>query len=88
MKLPKDSHLGKGYSYLVAIILTTGFTFLHVDYKIDCKTTCNYYLGRKDVDTPTTLFFLVSISGLLGLPTDHIASSVAKLLSGEDNQNN
>lgn len=88
MKMPKDSHLGKGYSYLVAIILTIGFALLHIDYRIDCKNSCNYYLGRKDVDTPTTLFFLFSISGLLGLPTDHIACSVAKLISGEGNKDN
>lgn len=88
MKLPKDSHLGKGYSYLIAILLTMGFCLLHIDYRIDCKNKCDFYIGRKDVDTPTTLFFLVSISGLLGLPTDHIASSVAKLLTGEDKQQN
>lgn len=80
----KDSIIGKGYSYLIAILLTILFSGLHVDYKVECNSVCSFSIQRKDVSVPVTLFFLVSISTLIGMPTDSIAITIGKILSGKE----
>lgn len=84
MKINKDSIIGKGYSYLLAIVLTFLFCGLHIDYRVECSNACSFSVQRKDVSVPVTLFFLVSISTLIGMPTDKIAITIGKILSGKE----
>lgn len=77
----KDSKLGKGYSYLMALLLTIAMGLSTIDYKLDCSEKCNYSLGKRDLPTPVSLFFLATIFGLLRLPTDKVADTIADNLS-------
>lgn len=77
----KDSKLGKGYSYLMALFLTISLWVSTIDYKLECSEKCNYSVGRRDLPAPVTLFFLTTIFAILRLPTDKVANTIADNLS-------
>lgn len=79
----KDSRLGKGYSYLFAIALTTFIAVQSIDLKFKTNSSGDFEIAiaTRELNTQIFLPCVGLIAGILGLPTDAIALALGQLLS-------
>lgn len=74
------TNLGKGYSYLFALALTGLLVWQSASIGYDREK--GWSLATKDLPLTLLIPVLVLIGTALGLPTDTLASSVGKVLTG------
>jgi hypothetical protein len=77
-----DSRLGKGYSYLFALFLTTliGVQSIDVSFKFN-KSGIEFAIASRELNEKIFYPCVVLIAGILGLPTDAIALAVGHFLT-------
>ncbi|WP_138503400.1 hypothetical protein [Nostoc sp. PA-18-2419] len=82
----KDSRLGKGYSYLFAIALTSiiASQSVNVQFKINSKSEFEASVATRELNTQIFLPCVILIAAILGLPTDAIALAVGKILTSKE----
>ncbi|MEH2393869.1 MAG: hypothetical protein V7K21_20120 [Nostoc sp.] len=81
-----DSRLGKGYSYLFALFLTTliGVQSINTSFKIETGGKIEFAIATRELNAQIFYPCVVLIAGILGLPTDTIALAFGKLLSTKE----
>ncbi|MBD2489016.1 hypothetical protein [Aulosira sp. FACHB-615] len=82
---PPDSKIGKGYSYLFAIVVTGLIVFqsINIEFKTDKSGDYHLSVASKDLNVQLFTAGVGIIATILGLPTDAIALAVGSLLSGK-----
>ena len=80
-----DSRLGKGYSYLFALFLTTLIASQSTDisFKINNEGKVEFAIASRELNAQIFYPCVVLIAGILGLPTDAIALAFGRLLTKE-----
>lgn len=80
---PKNSQIGKGYSYLFASILTALLAGQSIDisFKINNSGEFRFALASRELNEKIFYPTVVLIAGILGLPTDAIALTVGRFLT-------
>ncbi|MCC5636293.1 hypothetical protein LC593_10575 [Nostoc sp. CHAB 5844] len=83
---PKDSQLGKGYSYLGAIALTLLITWQSVDIKFETNSKHEFQIAIASRELNAQFFTAAVglIATILGLPTDALAMALGKILSEKE----
>ncbi|MEH1777160.1 hypothetical protein [Nostoc sp.] len=78
-----DSRLGKGYSYLFALFLTTliAAQSTEVSFKIETGGKIEFAIATRELNAQIFYPCVVLIAGILGLPTDAIALAVGHFLT-------
>jgi hypothetical protein len=79
----KDSQLGKGYSYLMAIAFTFLIAWQSVDIRFttDSKQQFQFSIASRELDSRLFVAGVGLIATILGLPTDAIALAIGSFLS-------
>lgn len=77
-----DSRLGKGYSYLFALFLTTliGIQSIDVSFKFN-KSGIEFAIASRELNAQIFYPCVVLIAGILGLPTDALALAFGHFLT-------
>lgn len=80
---PKDSRIGKGYSYLFALSLTLllACQSTSVDFKIDNKGDYHFAIASRELNLNLFYPCVGLIASIIGLPTDAIALALGQILS-------
>lgn len=78
-----DSRLGKGYSYLFALFLTTLIAAQSTDisFKIESGGKIEFAIASREINPQVFYPCVVLIAGILGLPTDAIALAFGHFLT-------
>ncbi len=79
---PKDSQIGKGYSYLFALALTAVIASqsVNVQFKFN-KSGIEFAIATRELNAQIFYPCVVLIAGILGLPTDAIALALGQFLT-------
>jgi hypothetical protein len=82
---PKDSRIGKGYSYLMAIALTFLIAWQSVDIRLTTNSKQEFQVSVASRELNAQFFTAAVglIATILGLPTDAIALALGRFLSDE-----
>ncbi|WP_414755581.1 hypothetical protein [Anabaena sp. CCY 9910] len=82
---PKDSRIGKGYSYLFAIALTAILVSqsIGIKFQTNSKREFNISIESRELNAQLFTAGVGLIATILGLPTDAIALAIGKFLSKE-----
>jgi hypothetical protein len=77
-----DSRLGKGYSYLFALFLTTlvGVQSIDISFKFN-KSGIEFAIASRELNAQIFYPCVVLIAGILGLPTDAVALTLGRFLT-------
>ena len=81
-----DSRLGKGYSYLFALALTTVIVSqsININFKTNYKGDFEIAIATRELNTQIFIPCVILIAGILGLPTDAIALAFGKILTSKE----
>ncbi|MBW4675929.1 MAG: hypothetical protein KME52_18480 [Desmonostoc geniculatum HA4340-LM1] len=82
---PKDSRLGKGYSYLFAVVLTGLLVGQSVDISLKFNNSGfeRFAIASRELNAQIFYPCVALIAAILGLPTDTIALALGHFLTKE-----
>ncbi|NDJ20989.1 hypothetical protein GS682_04880 [Nostoc sp. B(2019)] len=85
---PKESRLGKGYSYLFAITLTAVLASQSVNIQFKSNRAGDFQISIASRELNTQIFYpcVGIIATILGLPTDAIALALGKILTNRESE--
>lgn len=80
---PKESRLGKGYSYLFAIALTAvvASQSLFISFETNKAGDFKIAVHSRELNAQIFIPCVALIAGILGLPTDTIALALGQILT-------
>jgi hypothetical protein len=80
---PKDSRIGKGYSYLFAVILIALLVGQSIDIHFKTNQAGEYEWAIASRELNAQIFYpcVALIAAILGLPTDAIALALGQFLT-------
>ena len=82
----EESRIGKGYSYLFAIILTALLVgqSVNVSFKTDKTDSLQFAIATRELNAQIFYPCVVLIAAILGIPTDAIALAFGKFVTKDN----